>query len=96
MERLCGRGDGAQYSALKQIDRGNVGQLESAWFYPAPGAGAFNPIVIDGVLYAMGPQRSIVALEAATGKRSGRIRWRARRRIEGSITGKAGIGPTGG
>jgi len=64
----AGAADGAQYSALKQIGRSNVARLEQVWFYPAPGGGAFNPSVIDGVMYAMGPQRSIVALDAATGK----------------------------
>lgn len=64
----AGAADGAQYSALKQIDRSNAGRLELAWFYPAPGGGAFNPVVIDGVLYAMGADRSIVAVDAGTGK----------------------------
>jgi quinoprotein glucose dehydrogenase len=64
----AGGADGAQYSSLTQIDRGNIGRLELAWFSPAPGGGAFNPIVIDGVLYALGAERSIVALDAATGK----------------------------
>jgi glucose dehydrogenase len=36
----AGAVDGAQYSALKQVDRSTVGRLELAWFYPAPGAGA--------------------------------------------------------
>ena len=58
-----------QYSALKEITRRNVGQLEEAWFYPAPGpAAAFNPVVLDGVMYALGPNRSIVAVDASTGK----------------------------
>src|SRR3954454_20458778 len=64
----AGSADGAQYSALKQIDRSNVGKLESVWFYAAAGAGAVHTIVIDGVLFAMGPQRCIDAVDAATGK----------------------------
>src|SRR4051794_24934064 len=64
----AGSADAMQYSALKQIDRGNVGRLEAAWFYRSSGGGPFNPIVIDGVLYALGAGRSIVALDAATGK----------------------------
>ena len=65
----AGSADAAQYSALKQIGRGNIGQLELAWFYPTPGPGsAFNPLVVDGILYALGPGRAIVALDAATGK----------------------------
>jgi quinoprotein glucose dehydrogenase len=62
--------DAAQYSALKQIDRGNVGRLELAWSYPM-GDGRkylFNPIVVDGVMYVLAKDNAIVALDAATGK----------------------------
>src|SRR3954467_9418648 len=64
----AGSADAIQYSALTQIDRRNEGRLELAWFYPSTGGGAFKPIVGDGVLYALGAGRSIVALDAATGK----------------------------
>src|SRR5207237_3443581 len=62
--------DAAQYSALKQINRGNVERLEVAWTYPM-GDGRkylFNPIVVDGVMYVLAKNNSIVALDAATGK----------------------------
>ena len=65
-----GGADSAQYLALKQIDRGNVGKLERAWIYPT-GDGlkyAFNPVMVDGVLYVLAKKNSIVALDAATGK----------------------------
>ena len=41
-----------------------------AWTVPA-GANnrlRFNPIVVDGVMYVLGKDRAIVALDAATGK----------------------------
>ncbi len=62
--------DSAQYSSLKQINKSNVKQLEVAWTYPIAGRGAvvFDPIVIDGVMYVLGQNNSLVALEAATGK----------------------------
>ena len=66
-----GSPDSMQYSALKQIDKTNVQQLELAWFYPVPdrtGNFGFNPIVVDGVMYLLGPRNSIVAVDAATGK----------------------------
>jgi quinoprotein glucose dehydrogenase len=66
----AGASDSAQYSALKQIDRSNVGKLEIAWTYPT-GDGlkySFNPLMADGVLYVLAKNNSIVALEAATGK----------------------------
>lgn len=59
------------YSALKQIDKSNVKDLKLAWFVPAPGPVgrfSFNPLVIDGVMYIVGKNNGIYALDAATGK----------------------------
>jgi len=58
----------SQYSALDQINKSNVSQLEVAWTYPVTGNIMFNPIVIDDVMYVQGAGNSIVALDAATGK----------------------------
>jgi quinoprotein glucose dehydrogenase len=58
----------SQYSALDQINKSNVSQLEVAWTYPVAGNITFNPIVIDDVMYVQGTGNSIVALDAATGK----------------------------
>ena len=58
----------SQYSALNQITRSNVSQLEVAWTYPVTANVIFNPVVIDGTMYTQGPQNAIVALDAATGK----------------------------
>jgi quinoprotein glucose dehydrogenase len=65
-----GAADSAQYSALKQIDRRNVTQLKVAWTYQTEDSKpyAFNPVVIDGVMYVLAHENSIVALNAATGK----------------------------
>jgi len=65
-----GGADASQYSALSQINRANVGQLKIAWSYPIGDGNPylFNPVVVDGVLYAMGKDNSIVALDAASGK----------------------------
>jgi quinoprotein glucose dehydrogenase len=66
-----GSSDSMQYSALRQINKSNVQQLELAWFYPVPdrtGNFGFNPLVVDGVMFVLGPRTSIVALDAATGK----------------------------
>ena len=60
-----------QYSALKQITKANVGQLEVAWSHMAPGPSgrfAFSPLVVDDVMYLVGKDNAVVALEAATGK----------------------------
>jgi len=58
----------SQYSALDQINKANVSQLEVAWTYPVAGNITFNPIVVDNVMYVQGTGNAIVALDAATGK----------------------------
>ena len=69
-----GTKDSMQYSALAQVNKSNVSQLEQVWFYPAPGREplgrfSFSPLVVDGVMYLAGKDcRVIVALDAATGK----------------------------
>jgi quinoprotein glucose dehydrogenase len=66
-----GSADSMQYSALKQIDKSNVKQLRLAWSVKAPGPSgrfSFNPMVIDGVMYVVGRDSAIYALDAATGR----------------------------
>lgn len=65
-----GSPDGAQYSALRQIDRSNVKALQVAWTYRTGDGNkyAFNPLVIDGTMYVLAKNNSIVSLDAATGK----------------------------
>src|SRR5207244_667047 len=65
-----GAADSAQYSALNQINRSNVSELRIAWTYPTGDDRKyfFNPIVVDGLMYVLAKDNSIVALDAATGK----------------------------
>jgi quinoprotein glucose dehydrogenase len=65
-----GSEDGTQFSALRQINRSNVKDLQVAWTYPTGDDRryAFNPLVIDGTMYVMAKKNSIVALDAASGK----------------------------
>jgi quinoprotein glucose dehydrogenase len=65
-----GAADGAQYSSLHQIDRSNVGKLKKVWSYQTGDdlPYAFNPLVVDDVIYVMARSNSIVALDATTGK----------------------------
>ena len=65
-----GAPDSAQYSSLMQINRSNVSHLEIAWTYSTGDSNKyfFNPLVIDGFIYVMARNNSIVALDAATGK----------------------------
>jgi glucose dehydrogenase len=66
----AGSADSAQYSALNQINRGNVSTLQVAWTFPTGDASPyiFNPVVVDTVMYVLAKNNSIVALDAATGK----------------------------
>ena len=64
-----------QYSALDQITRDNVHELEVAWVYRSGDADPdnrsqiqANPIVVDGVLYATSAKLKVFALDAATGE----------------------------
>jgi Glucose dehydrogenase len=66
-----GSPDDAQYSALDQIDKSNVSHLKQVWFYPTGNNGfrfGSNPIIIDGVMYVVGKDNCVAALDAATGK----------------------------
>jgi glucose dehydrogenase len=65
-----GGADSSQYSSLKQINKSNVKQREIAWTYPTGDTRnyLFNPIVVDGVMYVLAKNQSVVALDAATGK----------------------------
>lgn len=88
-----GTAESIRYSALTQIHRGNVQRLQLAWTHDTGDATEdsempCNPIVIDGVLYALTPTLRIFALEAATGRLIWRVELpgeftRAQRRLRG-------------
>ena len=70
---------GTKYSALTDINAGNVQRLQVAWqwkhwetpleeYKTAPGFFESTPLMIDGVLYVTTPYNSIAALDAETGK----------------------------
>lgn len=65
-----GSADSAQFSDLKEINRGNISKLHVIWRYSTGDSGKylFNPIVVHGVMYVMARGNSIVALDAKTGK----------------------------
>jgi quinoprotein glucose dehydrogenase len=72
-----------QYSALAQINRNNVNQLQPAWFYPVPGEPErllFNPLVVGSVMYAAGTGGVVVALDGTSGKELWRSTLRATER----------------
>ncbi len=64
-----GGGHSSQYSALDQINKSNVAQLEVVWTFPAGERSfVFNPIVVDGTMYVLARDNDLVALDAATGR----------------------------
>jgi quinoprotein glucose dehydrogenase len=60
----------SHYSALNQINKGNVADLKVAWTYDTGETGELqdNPLVVNGVLYAATTTRKVIALDAATGE----------------------------
>jgi quinoprotein glucose dehydrogenase len=75
--------DGTHYSSLSQINRDNVKNLAVAWKYDTGEEGGIeaNPIVVGKVLYTTTPGRSVIALDAATG----RLIWKFEADLEGRV-----------
>ena len=75
--------DGTHYSGLSQINRDNVKNLVVAWKYDTGEKGGIesNPIIVGKVLYATTPRRSVIALDAASGK----LIWRFEFDLQGQV-----------
>jgi len=74
------------YSALDQINRDNVDQLEVAWIYNSgepSGTMYASPLVVDGVLYGLSPSLIAFAVNAATGEEL----WRSDLDVNGAQRG---------
>ena len=68
--RSHGDNGGTRYSALDQINRQNVTNLQVAWTYHSKDGMdniQCNPIVVDDLMYAPTPGKFIVAVNAETG-----------------------------
>ena len=71
-----GDGSRSHYSTLNQIDAGNLSKLRVAWSYSSVGADTTltgtqmqcNPIIVNGVLYAVSATNQVFALNASTGE----------------------------
>jgi len=65
-----------RFSALKQVDRTNVGKLAPAWIYQlgTTASTQMQPLVADGVMYFPAPNDDIVAVKADTGEEIWRYR----------------------
>jgi quinoprotein glucose dehydrogenase len=68
-EQYGGGPDQSKFVQFDQITKSNVSQLQIAWTYAAGEGGyMFNPIIVDGVMFVLGKNESLVALDAATGR----------------------------
>jgi alcohol dehydrogenase (cytochrome c) len=74
---------GHRYSALRAINRGNVGRLRPAWMYQTNDLNPFEatPIVADGVMYLSEPPSHAAALDL----RTGRPIWIFRREVPSDV-----------
>jgi alcohol dehydrogenase (cytochrome c) len=59
-----------RYSALTQIDKNNVKNLELQWVYQAKSLEKFEAtsLVVDGIMYTVQAPNDVIALDAATGR----------------------------
>jgi len=89
---------GRRFSALKQINAGNVRDLKSAWTYrtdPGPEANMFGsrdikstPLMVDGVLFFTLPDNAW-AVDARTGREIWHYKWESKGGIH---IGNRGVG----
>ena len=58
------------FSSLDQIDTTNVHQLKPAWTYHSGDFGEMecNPLIIDGIVYAVTATKEVIALNGVTGE----------------------------
>jgi quinoprotein glucose dehydrogenase len=64
-----GNSGGNHYTPLAQINRSNVNQLTLAWTYDIGASlSVGNPLIVKGVMYVIGRNGSISALDATNGK----------------------------
>lgn len=86
--RSHGDNGGTRYSALDQINRANVTNLQVRWIYRS-GDGKdniqCNPIIVDGVMFAPTPGKFLVAVNAENGKELWRFKPAGRPAFRGLI-----------
>jgi len=65
-----GSPDQSKYVVTPDITKANVAKLEIAWTYPTSDERAyqFNPVIVDGVMYVLAKNSSLIAIDVATRK----------------------------
>src|SRR5690348_17229769 len=63
-----GMPDQSKYAVTPDLTKKNVSQLAVSWIYPTSDERAyqFNPIIVDGVMYVLAKNSSLVAIDLAT------------------------------
>ena len=94
--RSHGDNGGTRFSALDQINRQNVTDLQVAWTYHSRDGSnniQCNPIIVNGVMFAPTPGEFIVAVSAETGAELWRFKPAGRPAFRGLIYWPAGRKP---
>ena len=74
--------DSQRYSPLKQINKGNIGQLRMAWVRGmGNGQTETIPIVHNGVMYVVNPGAIVQALDASNGD----VLWEYQRKVPANV-----------
>jgi alcohol dehydrogenase (cytochrome c) len=71
---------GHRFSALSEINKGNVAQLRVLWIYQMASSGAMveaTPLVADGVMFTSEPGNAVTAIDAY----SGEVLWTYRKEL---------------
>ena len=95
-QRSHGDNGGTRFSALDQINRQNVTNLQVAWTYHSKDGSnniQCNPIIVEGLMFAPTPGRHIVAVNAETGLERWRFKPEGRPAFRGLLywPGRAGL-----
>jgi quinoprotein glucose dehydrogenase len=93
--RSHGDNGGTRYSALDQINRHTVTNLEVAWIYHSRDGSnniQCNPIIVKGVMYAPTPGQFLVAVNAEDGRELWRFKPEGRPAYRGLIYWPGGDG----
>jgi quinoprotein glucose dehydrogenase len=69
-KRYGGGADQSKFFDASQVTKENVGKMEVAWVYPTGDSIGyfFSPIVVDTIMYVLGKNFSLVAINAITGR----------------------------
>jgi quinoprotein glucose dehydrogenase len=94
-ERSHGDNGGMRYSALRQINRANVTNLQVAWIYHSQDKGnalECNPIIVRDMMFTPTPGDFVAAVNAATGAELWRFKPEGRPAFRGLIYWPGGDG----